>query len=53
MSLSCVIVEDQTMFLQMLHNMLQAMPHLRVAATARTRPLSPAKHIVPICSCST
>jgi len=37
MSLSCVIVEDQTMFLQMLHNMLQGMPHLRVAATARSQ----------------
>lgn len=37
MSLTCVIVEDQTMFLQMLHNMLQAMPQLTVAATARTK----------------
>lgn len=35
--LSCVIVEDQTMFLQLLHNMLQAMPQLSVAATARTK----------------
>ncbi|MEY3480902.1 MAG: hypothetical protein RIQ71_1677 [Verrucomicrobiota bacterium] len=34
---SCVIVEDQTMFLQLLHNMLQAMPQLSVAATARTK----------------
>ena len=37
MSLSCVIVEDQTMFLQMLHNMLGAIPQLKVAATARTK----------------
>jgi DNA-binding NarL/FixJ family response regulator len=37
MSLRCVIVEDQTMFLQMLHNMLAAVPRLRVAATARTK----------------
>jgi len=37
MSLTCVIVEDQTMFLQMLHNMLQAMPQMKVAATARTK----------------
>jgi DNA-binding NarL/FixJ family response regulator len=37
MSLTCVIVEDQTMFLQMLHNMLQAMPNLKVVATARTK----------------
>lgn len=37
MSLTCVIVEDQTMFLQMLHNMLEAMPQLKVAATARTK----------------
>lgn len=37
MSLTCVIVEDQTMFLQMLHNMLETMPQLRVAATARSR----------------
>ena len=36
MSLTCVIVEDQTMFLQMLHNMLQAMPQMKVAATARS-----------------
>ena len=35
MSLSCVIVEDQTMFLQMLHNMLRAVPDLRVVATAQ------------------
>ena len=37
MSLSCVIVEDQTMFLQMLHSMLQGIPQLKVAATARTK----------------
>jgi len=37
MSLTCVIVEDQTMFLQMLHNMLEAMPQLKVAATARSK----------------
>ena len=37
MSLTCVIVEDQTMFLQMLHNMLQATPQLKVAATARSK----------------
>lgn len=37
MSLTCVIVEDQTMFLQMLHNMLGAIPQLKVAATARTK----------------
>lgn len=37
MSLTCVIVEDQTMFLQMLHNMLQAMPQMKVAATARSK----------------
>ena len=37
MSLSCVIVEDQTMFLQMLHNMLGSIPQLKVAATARTK----------------
>lgn len=36
MSLSCVIVEDQTMFLQMLHSMLQGVPDLRVVATAQT-----------------
>jgi DNA-binding NarL/FixJ family response regulator len=35
MGLKCVIVEDQTMFLQMLSNMLQAVPDLHVAATAR------------------
>lgn len=32
MSLRCVIVEDQTMFRQMLHNMLQGTPDLTVAA---------------------
>ena len=32
MSLNCVIVEDQTMFRQMLHNMLQGTPDLTVAA---------------------
>ena len=37
MSLTCVIVEDQTMFLQMLHNMLEAIPQLKVAATARSK----------------
>ena len=37
MSMKCVIVEDQTMFLQMLHNMLDAMPNLEVVATARTK----------------
>lgn len=36
MSLSCVIVEDQTMFLQMLHSMLQGMPDLRVVDTAQS-----------------
>lgn len=34
MSLKCVIVEDQTMFRQMLHNMLQGTPDLRVVAAA-------------------
>ena len=34
MGLSCVIVEDQTMFRQMLHNMLQGAPGLRVSAAA-------------------
>jgi len=34
MSLNCVIVEDQTMFRQMLHNMLQGTPDLRVVAAA-------------------
>jgi DNA-binding NarL/FixJ family response regulator len=34
MSLRCVIVEDQTMFRQMLHNMLQGTPDLAVAAAA-------------------
>jgi DNA-binding NarL/FixJ family response regulator len=37
MTLTCVIVEDQTMFLQMLHNMLEATPQLKVAATARNK----------------
>lgn len=37
MSLTCVIVEDQTMFLQMLHNMLEATPQMKVAATARSK----------------
>lgn len=37
MSMKCVIVEDQTMFLQMLHNMLGAIPQLKVAATARSK----------------
>lgn len=32
MSLPCVIVEDQTMFRQMLHNMVQTTPDLRVVA---------------------
>lgn len=36
MSLRCVIVEDQTMFRQMLHNMLRAVPELRVVATAQS-----------------
>jgi DNA-binding NarL/FixJ family response regulator len=36
MSLKCVIVEDQTMFRQMLHNMLQSVPNLTVAATAQS-----------------
>jgi response regulator of citrate/malate metabolism len=35
--MKCVIVEDQTMFLQMLHNMLDAMTNLKVVATARTK----------------
>lgn len=34
MGLTCVIVEDQTMFRQMLHNMLQGTPGLRVSAAA-------------------
>ena len=34
MSLRCVIVEDQTMFRQMLHNMLSGVPDLKVLATA-------------------
>lgn len=36
MGLRCVIVEDQTMFLQMLHSMLRSVPDLHVVATART-----------------
>lgn len=36
MSLKCVIVEDQTMFLQMLDNMLRTVPDLEVVATAQT-----------------
>jgi DNA-binding NarL/FixJ family response regulator len=34
MSLHCVIVEDQTMFRQMLHNMMDGVPELQVMATA-------------------
>ena len=34
MSVNCVIVEDQTMFRQMLHNMLNGTPGLRVVASA-------------------
>lgn len=34
MGLTCVIVEDQTMFRQMLHNMLRGTPGLRVSAAA-------------------
>jgi len=34
MSLQCVIVEDQTMFRQMLHNMLSGVPDMNVVATA-------------------
>ena len=37
MSLKCVIVEDQTMFLQMLHNMLGGIPQLKVVAAARSK----------------
>ena len=37
MSLLCVIVEDQTMFRQMLHNMLQGTPELSVVAAASSR----------------
>ena len=36
MGLTCAIVEDQTMFLQMLHNMLRTVPDLRVVATAQS-----------------
>ena len=36
MKIRCVIVEDQTMFLHMLHNMLQDMLCVQVVATART-----------------
>lgn len=35
MAVSCVIVEDQTMFRQMLHNLLQGLPDLTVAASAK------------------
>lgn len=35
MGLRCVIVEDQTMFLQMLHNMILTLPDLEIVATAR------------------
>ncbi len=37
MAVSCVIVEDQTMFLQMMHSMLQGLPDLEVVATARNK----------------
>jgi DNA-binding NarL/FixJ family response regulator len=37
MSLRCVLVEDQTMFRQMLHNMLQGTPDLSVVAAASTQ----------------
>jgi len=37
MNLNCVIVEDQTMFRQMLHNMLQATPNVRVVAAAASQ----------------
>lgn len=36
MNLKCVIVEDQTMFLQMLHNLLAGISGLDVAAVAQT-----------------
>ena len=36
MSVRCVIVEDQTMFLQMLHNLLQGMPEFCVVDTAQS-----------------
>jgi DNA-binding NarL/FixJ family response regulator len=36
MSVRCVIVEDQTMFLQMMHGMLAGIPELEVVATATT-----------------
>ena len=39
MGLKCVIVEDQTMFLRMLHNMLGSVPQLKVAAIANTKSL--------------
>lgn len=35
--LEVLTVEDQTIFLQMLHNMLEAIPQLKVAATARSK----------------
>lgn len=37
MNLKCIIIEDQTMFLQMMHNMLQGLPNLEVVATSRTK----------------
>lgn len=37
MSLRCVIVEDQTMFRQMLHNMLRGTPNLSVVASVSSR----------------
>jgi len=37
MALKCVIVEDQTMFRQMLHNMLLGTPDLGVVAAASSR----------------
>lgn len=36
MSVRCVIVEDQTMFLQMLHNLLQGLPGFHVVGTAQS-----------------
>lgn len=36
MGLSCVIVEDQTMFLQMLHSMMRGVPDLEIVATSRS-----------------
>ena len=37
MSLRCVIVEDQTMFRQMLHNMLRGTPNLNVVAAVSSQ----------------